>query len=347
MSSEHNRLAIALASDDDYCRYLAVTMASILKNAAQEDILDFYILDAGISPANKKRLTALQRIKKFSIDFVKVDARPFEGMPILQKASHANVVTYYRFMLAELMPNLERVIYLDCDTIVLKSLQHVGEMPLENKCLAATGDQSTMIAAHKARTGMKPDSLYFNAGFMVCDLAKWRKEKMSEKFFEARKRLDERKVFDFGDQDAMNLALEGKVLELPWVYNANMIFWGDTKTAKKHASELVIAHYISADKPDSPQCKHGYRHLWAKYLYLSGFPGCTWSCLDQWISQHTPTLFIHRKGYHESSLSLWKLNLIRASFKDVFRLRLFGLTVVQAYRKNGKLRARLLGIPII
>ena len=44
---------VCLASDNNYAKYLGVTLASILVNAKAEDELCFYILDGGIEEDNK------------------------------------------------------------------------------------------------------------------------------------------------------------------------------------------------------------------------------------------------------------------------------------------------------
>ena len=49
---ENTKINICLACDDNYARYAAVVIASILKNAKQNDNLCIYILDGGIEEQN-------------------------------------------------------------------------------------------------------------------------------------------------------------------------------------------------------------------------------------------------------------------------------------------------------
>lgn len=46
--------------------------------------------------------------------------KKFEGLPLGGKFSHISLATYYRLMLPEVLPvTLDKILYLDCDIIVM------------------------------------------------------------------------------------------------------------------------------------------------------------------------------------------------------------------------------------
>ncbi|TLD80484.1 hypothetical protein LS68_006975 [Helicobacter sp. MIT 05-5293] len=60
---------ICLSADDKYSPMLATTIASILHNADDEDILNLHIISNGISDVNQKKILTLKTIKECNITF--------------------------------------------------------------------------------------------------------------------------------------------------------------------------------------------------------------------------------------------------------------------------------------
>ena len=69
------RINICLSCDNNYAQHLGVTIASILKNRAEDDEFRFIILDGNISDENKTKIVSLKSIHDFEIDFEKVDRK--------------------------------------------------------------------------------------------------------------------------------------------------------------------------------------------------------------------------------------------------------------------------------
>ena len=116
------KINVCLACDDNYSKYAGVTIASILVNAAENDELEFYILDGGITQDNKSKLLSLRNIREGAINFVKIDNEMFNDYLNIKTHDYIAIPTYYRLKLPTLLPNVSRVIYLDCDVVVNTSL---------------------------------------------------------------------------------------------------------------------------------------------------------------------------------------------------------------------------------
>ena len=54
--------------DNEYVRYLSVTMASILYNCKKDNIINFFIISDSISNENKRKLEGLKNINNFNIE---------------------------------------------------------------------------------------------------------------------------------------------------------------------------------------------------------------------------------------------------------------------------------------
>ena len=111
---------VCFATDENYLQYMATMMVSILKSAKKEDNLHFYILCNQISAKSKEYIKSLKIFKDFYIDFLDMDIKDFEDFPA--GGPHISNTTYFRYKIAELCSNIDKIIYLDCDTIVHKDL---------------------------------------------------------------------------------------------------------------------------------------------------------------------------------------------------------------------------------
>ena len=63
MSKFNQDINIFFTVNNDYTKYLSVAMASILYNLDKEQIINFFILDGGISDENKRKLN--KRVCKY------------------------------------------------------------------------------------------------------------------------------------------------------------------------------------------------------------------------------------------------------------------------------------------
>ena len=121
--SNEKKINICLAADENYIKYLIVTIISILKNADKQDEFSFYILCNDICDNSKEIILNLGRKKKCMFHFVDVDIKNFEQYP--KGGEHITNTTYFRYKIAEFLPNVDKIIYLDCDVIVKKSLRNI------------------------------------------------------------------------------------------------------------------------------------------------------------------------------------------------------------------------------
>lgn len=240
---------ICLASDNNYAKYVAVTMVSVLEN--HRDIpVTFYILDGGFSAENRKLIRDLQSsYSNLEIRFFSMDSDKFEGFRSFSHISHA---TYYRYIIPEICQE-DKILYLDCDLVVDGSIRELWAEDIDDYYLGAVQDPEG------------PDEGYVNAGVMLLNLKKWRDDHIEAQLFEKTAKLEGTEYF--GDQDVINSVCKGKIKLLDIKYNFMRY---PEKNLKKYYAGFngvpIIVHYIGRYKPWNSLKKRSFSGLYFKYL---------------------------------------------------------------------------------
>lgn len=118
--------------------------------------------------------------------------------------------TYFAMMraaLAKEFSEFDRILSLDCDTICIRDVSHIWELPI-NDCYFAASKE-----AHRSIAGL----LYTNVGVALMNLNKQRESGKVDEYID----ILNRQKFDYIDQDVMNYASQGYIYEMNSEYNAN------------------------------------------------------------------------------------------------------------------------------
>ncbi len=111
-----------------------------------------------------------------------------------------------RAALTKVFPDIDRILSIDCDTIVIDDISELWDIDLEGCYFAAVKEPHLSNASH---------ILYTNVGVTLFDLKKLREDKKDDELIHA---LDT-ELFWFVSQDVLNSRCVGKVKELPPMYN--------------------------------------------------------------------------------------------------------------------------------
>jgi lipopolysaccharide biosynthesis glycosyltransferase len=214
-------VVVALASDERYFPGLYCALASALSYFNPARKLDVKVLDGGLSQASRNTLWRLvQRFERdVGVEFVTADASVFGAATPGPGQSH---MTYCRILLPQLV-NVQRVIYLDSDTLVFRDISALFDLDLAPaKVLAAARDSETLSLSQDSPGLAKAMKLpmegaYFNCGVMLMDLAELRKQRLFESAVDFLNRWNGQ--YRFWDQSAINFLLHGQIDELPECWN--------------------------------------------------------------------------------------------------------------------------------
>ena len=196
--------------DKNYVNYMLVSMCSLIENNSNMDIC-FHIICDG-----------LEEIDFVNIDntiksFVNVDLKFYDfsaikgliekyGIPEWNSSSMPNARLFFDACIRD----VDRLLYLDSDTIVVNSL---------------TGLSNYNNAIHMVRDSMptnywkslSPKLLhYYNSGVMWIDVDNWKKNAFHDKIIHG---LENRIPYKYPDQDLINLTLSENIYDLPPNYN--------------------------------------------------------------------------------------------------------------------------------
>mgnify|MGYP004608117443 CR=1 FL=1 len=231
------RMDICLSADDNYAKYMGTTIASILSNSKEDEELYFHLLDGGITEENKNKLLSLKKIKNCEMKFYRPDVEKYKKWYELGNYASFSPVMFYRLSIAELIKDVDKVLYLDCDIIVNDSLKKLFEIDINDYYILAVKD----IYFIDSRKNINES--YFNSGVLVINSKLWLKNNVSELF--ENYYLDNYKNI-YGDQDILNYCLKEKVKYLDFIWNympLKSLYTG------KSIENIKIFHYAASVKP--------------------------------------------------------------------------------------------------
>ena len=144
---------------------------SVLKNGG----IDEYTVYVLHSDLEAEDMDAIQSAlgKRMKFHFISVPVSLFEGFPTSRRYPQQ---IYYRLAAPLLLPpELERILYLDVDTIIINTLTELSNMPFDGTYfMACTHVRKTMAKINQARLGMEQETPYINSGVMLLNLPLFR-----------------------------------------------------------------------------------------------------------------------------------------------------------------------------
>lgn len=206
---------VVYSSSDSYAPIAGVSMYSLLVNNTDVDDLTIYMIDNHISEKNKQKFVQMCKAYKRTLVFVQMD-KLNELVDSGVDIGRWNISTFARLFEASLLPeSVKKVIHIDCDTMIVDSLQPLWDVELDGKIVAAAYDR--IGERFKAELGLTPDDIYINAGNIVLNLEALRAEGMEPVFQEYIKNHTQ---LSFVDQAVINACVPNdKKLLLPLRYN--------------------------------------------------------------------------------------------------------------------------------
>ena len=233
------KISIALCTDENLVKHIGTLLYSVDENTSS--FVDAYIIYDNLSEKSLKKLTSLNDIlSTVTVHMIKVLDKQQEK---LSKISLENtglpVTSCYRFILPDLLPSLDRIIYLDVDTLVLSDLTELWRTDLEGKFIGVAKDE--LIIPNVAQKIVSERKSYFNSGMLLMDLNLFRKYDICSDLIDFA--VDIAEYCEYGDQDILNYYfIDGyKLLDTKW--NCGRKFLEDRE------KEVGIVHFYGLEKP--------------------------------------------------------------------------------------------------
>lgn len=262
---------ILLCTDNNYVMPTGVLMHSIGQNNQE---VSYYILtDGKLAPKNQKSLEKIAEQYDCKIQFLAVDLSNMTHMPVGRgdQPIHITKAAYFRLFVSDLLPkDVHKVLYLDSDIVVRKSLRELWETDLDGYSTGVVHDVNEMKHTQSRRLPYPMEKGYFNSGVLLINLDYWREHCMIERFMVFSKQHEA--ILTLHDQDILNSVLHDSLKWLPLTYNFEngfvlndrYISFPDQMLAEINAtkSDPAIIHFASGDKPWKITCYHPYCAVW-------------------------------------------------------------------------------------
>ena len=263
---ENNIIPIFFAVNDNYSPYLGVALKSMLENASKKYEYKIYVMETSLSDAHKdQHRQIVSAYPNASIKFVNVAER-LDGMgSYLHMRDYYSKETYYRFFIAPMFPQYDKVLYLDCDIAVVGDISEMYNIELGNNLLGSAIEEVVFLdpifrAYSEKCLGVLADD-YLGAGILVINTKLFREEHVEEQFVSLLKKY---KFYVAQDQDYLNVICKNRIsyLDLGW-----------NKTAFKNPdfndANLKIVHYKMSWKP---WLNDGVEYEMYFWKYAQGLP---------------------------------------------------------------------------
>ncbi len=266
--------------NDAFAAQLAVGALSICENNKKADEINFFVFSDGVSGANQQAIEDLVAPYGRRISFIDIHGFMTRIGESFDTAGW-NEIVMSRLLIASFLPNtIDRLIYLDGDTVVRHSLEAFWATDLGDAVIGAA-PEPTADARRRESLGIGGRQ-YFNAGVLLIDLQKWKDRNVEERILDYCKRNSDSLFAN--DQDALNVVLKDEVFYVPPAYNSCNSYWfysydflnglmSDFCSEEEYSrakNDPIIVHYLGEERP----WRKGNHHRFADdyYLYLEKTP---------------------------------------------------------------------------
>lgn len=208
--NEFPTINIAYAVNNLYFSSFLTSLTSILKNSEYEN-LNIIILYNDINQIDLFKINELKEIRFFTLQTIFIPDDLIKHFSFIYFQTKEN---WYRYILADKLPNIDKILYLDCNTIIRKSLLALWELDMKDKIIGSVEDIS--FSKDKAiKLGLE-DNFYFNAGVLLINTKEWRKMKLTNKLINHIKKSNN--FFDV-DHSWLNIITDMKKIKLNPEFN--------------------------------------------------------------------------------------------------------------------------------
>ena len=238
-----NEIPIFFSTDNNYLPFLDVAIRSLIKNASKQYKYRIVVLNTGLDDAKVQKIKTAEN-ENFIIDFVDISCVVGDIAHKLPIKSHFGLATWYRLFIQSLFPEYDKILYLDCDIVVLGDISKLYHTDLEGNTIGGVVENwilnSPIFSLYTKEAVGVENKYYINAGIMIMDLAKFREQRVEERF------VDLINTYNFNvidpDQSYINYLCQGKIKYLPFS-------WNRTPLEMVECESPQIIHYALGIKP--------------------------------------------------------------------------------------------------
>lgn len=270
---------ILLSTDNKYVMPTGVLMHSV--STYNSDVNYYILVNESFTDESKLSLSRIADKYGNEISFYTVTPDMTKDLPFGRpdQPKGVTIATYYRLFITEILPqDVHKIIYLDGDMIVRKSLDDLWDENLDGYAIGAVHDmhEEYHCSDNRLPYPMKEKG-YLNAGMLLVNLDYWREKDCLSRFMKC---VDDNfGKLRFHDQDVLNTTFYDEVKWLPVTYNYQSAFlekfsksgrFGKLESEiEKYRKDPAVVHFTAEDKPWKIEVFHTYTKDWRKFFFKS------------------------------------------------------------------------------
>lgn len=271
-------LHVSCAAEGSYVAHSAAMLHSVLVHGGPLAVEIHYLHSPRMSARERELLAGMVSGLGGRIDFHLIADAQVAGLP-----SHPvfTPAMWHRILLPELLPEVDRVLYLDVDTVVVDELEPLWATELGERPVAAV----TNVLQHDHRDrpasiGLAGPEVYFNSGVLLMNLERMRRDDTTAALRAVA--IERGAQLAWPDQDALNLVLgEGRLALHPRWNCMNSVYAFDSseqvfgRAPREQAiARPAIRHFEGPgrNKPWHEDCRQPLRERYFEHRAATPWP---------------------------------------------------------------------------
>ena len=269
---------IAYSCNDYYIPQTGISIISLCENNKDIDEIIIYFIGKDVSKENVDILRNLTERYNRKFEYIDFDSIAYD---LNISAIGRHIETIYAKVFFTRIEGVDKIIYLDSDTVVTGSLAALWDEDLSDSYMGAV----QTFSKNKAQLGILESEPFFNDGVAIVNVDYCIKNHLTEKVL---------KVIDEYNgnpptlsEGALNKVCQGhiKYISLRWNCMAGILYFARLNV-KELAKELdqyslydiknscenpVVIHYLTAfyNRPWFTPCTHPYKEVYFRYKRIS------------------------------------------------------------------------------
>lgn len=262
---QYNQIPVVMICDENFAMHTCVALTSLKMNKKENTCYEVYIMVIDCSERAIQKLRELEE-NNFRIHIVKTSVDKYK---VVKQVAHVPLASLVKFDICELLPQYDKILYLDGDIIVRKDLNSLYETELGEDYVAGVPHSMGIITKERK----------VNGGVLLFNAKKIRQEKLQEIFVATRLSLGVRKSMD---QETFQIVFADKKKFVHPRYNVMMDkvdyekkyysiedfnrFYGTAyKNRKEVMDTAAIMHFTGAIKPWKYKFAKGFKEWYSYY----------------------------------------------------------------------------------
>lgn len=274
-------LNVMYSTDENYARYCGTSIYSLFDNNKDIEKINIFVVEDNVKEKTKNIFFDMAKKFNRNLKFINIDdvCNEFSKNNNFPKAAFA------RLFAENIDENIDKILYLDCDTIINDSLRKLWNTNIEDYYIAAI--QDPIQTFNVQLIGLPKEFRYINSGVLLINLKKWRKDNLKQKFIDSMTEYVGK--VPHHDQGILNIVCRDYILYLNPKYNLmpEMICMNSSQLKEIYKmtnfyenEELEMArikpciiHYITKwyNRPWYKSCTHPLKEKFIEYLNKTEF----------------------------------------------------------------------------